>query len=167
MANIAQMTASNRYYKARMEAAKHNERLSSQEGAAEATCISIQRIKGIERGLNPPHADEVVMMAAEYNAPELMAHYCAHECPIGRKKGISAGELVQLDRLAVRILTAIDGAKDMGIIMCRIAEDGKVSPEERSKVMEVMESLNRIAKVADDTRIWMEKYAKFPPSDGS
>lgn len=159
MANIAPMTASNRYYKARMEAAKNNERLSSQEGAAEATCISIQRLKSIERGLNPPYADEAVMMAAEYNAPELLNHFCAHECPIGRKKGMTEGELIQLDRLAVRILTAIDGAKDMGVIMCRIAEDGRVSPEERPKFMEVIESLDKIAKVADDARIWMEKYA--------
>ena len=160
MANIAPLTASNRYYKDRMEAAKRNERLSSQDGASEATCISIQRIKSIERGLSAPHADEVVMMAAEYNAPELMNHYCACECPIGRKKMMSECEITQLDRLAIKVLNAIDGAKDAGLIMCHIAEDGKVTADERAKFQEVIGALDKIARAADSAHIWMEKYVR-------
>lgn len=157
MANVAPLTASNRYYQARMEAAKRNERLSSQEGASEAACISLQRLKHIERGLTPPYADEVVMLAAEYNAPELMNHFCVCECPIGRKM-IPRAELIQLDRLTIKILNAVDGVKDVGTAMRLIADDGEVTPEEVPKLREVMTALAKISKVAAEMRIWMEKY---------
>ena len=36
----------------------------------------------IERGLRLPHEDEVIVMAKEYDAPELIEYYCKHVCAI-------------------------------------------------------------------------------------
>ena len=36
----------------------------------------------IERGIRLPHEDEVIVMAREYDAPELIEYYCKHVCAI-------------------------------------------------------------------------------------
>lgn len=49
MANVTAKTSSNIFYKARCEAATHNEQLSSREGAADYMSIDRGRLYRIER----------------------------------------------------------------------------------------------------------------------
>lgn len=50
MANVTAKTSSNIFYKARCEAATHNEQLSSREGAADYMSIDRGRLYRIESG---------------------------------------------------------------------------------------------------------------------
>ena len=52
MGRGATKAAGNVYYKARIEAAKWNDRLCSREGAAEALGVSVDTVKNIELGLH-------------------------------------------------------------------------------------------------------------------
>lgn len=55
MANVTAKTSSNIFYKARCEAATHNEQLSSREGAADYMSIDRGRLYRIESGIAVPY----------------------------------------------------------------------------------------------------------------
>lgn len=68
MGRGATKAAGNVYYKARIEAAKWNDRLCSREGAAEALGVSVDTVKNIELGLHKcVPVDLVVLMSDLYN----------------------------------------------------------------------------------------------------
>ena len=68
MAKKATKAADNIFYKARMEAAACNDRLSSREGAAELLGIDRTRLARIELGSLNPYPEEVLLMSDAYNA---------------------------------------------------------------------------------------------------
>lgn len=59
MANVTAKTSSNIFYKARCEAATHNEQLSSREGAADYMSIDRGRLYRIESGIAVPYPEEI------------------------------------------------------------------------------------------------------------
>ena len=63
MANVTAKTSSNIFYKARCEAATHNEQLSSREGAADYMSIDRGRLYRIESGIAVPYPEEIRLMA--------------------------------------------------------------------------------------------------------
>lgn len=63
MANVTAKTSSNIFYKARCEAATHNEQLSSREGAADYMSIDRGRLYRIESGIAIPYPEEIRLMA--------------------------------------------------------------------------------------------------------
>lgn len=63
MANLTAKTSSNIFYKARCEAATHNEQLSSREGAADYMSIDRGRLYRIESGIAVPYPEEIRLMA--------------------------------------------------------------------------------------------------------
>ena len=120
MAGIATKAADNVLYNARIKAQAGNDRLGSRENAAEIMGIDRTRLARMELGMLTPYPEEILLMAETYNAPELMNHFCTCECPIG-KRMIPRAELIQLDRLTIKILNAVDGVQDVGATMRRIA----------------------------------------------
>lgn len=100
MANVTAKTSSNIFYKARCEAATHNEQLSSREGAADYMSIDRGRLYRIESGIAIPYPEEIRLMADLYNAPELENYFCRTMCPLGCE--MPKVELANLDRLTVR-----------------------------------------------------------------
>ena len=159
MPRIATKAASSAYYKARMAAHSCNDKYGCRDNAAEILGIDRTRLARIELGTTVPYPEDILMMADTYNAPELMNHFCTHECPIG-KKMIPQAEIMQLDRLTIKILNAVDGVKDIGVTMRLIADCGRVTKEEVPKLEEILNALNRVSKVATEMQIWMQKYAK-------
>lgn len=84
MTNNCTVSRGNAYCEARLEAARRNYSLNSREGASEMLYISDRSLADYERGLITPPPDVVMRMAEVYEAPELLNHYCACECPAGR-----------------------------------------------------------------------------------
>ena len=77
--------AENVFYQARMRAAAKDTEFESRTSTAAIVGISSTRIYQIERGLRQPHRDELLIMAKEYDAPELLQAYCREICPVGSK----------------------------------------------------------------------------------
>lgn len=71
------------YYKARLRAAARDSAFESRQSAGAVIGIGSTRLYQIERGIRLPHEDEVIVMAKEYDAPELITYYCKHVCAIG------------------------------------------------------------------------------------
>ena len=159
MTRIAASTAVNRYYLARMEAAKTNERLSSREGASEETGIDRKRMQRIEIGTLNPYPEEVMLMADAYHAPELMNFYCTSACPIGQKM-MPKAELQELDRLAVKFLNALEGIKGTDKALLSIAADGKLTSDELPAMEKLLEAVKAVSAVGCELQIFVEKQGE-------
>jgi len=75
----------NIFYQARMRAAARDTDFESRASAENIVGISSTRLYQIERGLRQPHRDELLIMAKEYDAPELLQAYCREICPVGSR----------------------------------------------------------------------------------
>ena len=129
MANLTAKTSSNIFYKARCEAATHNEQLSSREGAADYMSIDRGRLYRIESGIAVPYPEEIRLMADLYNAPELENYYCRTMCPLGSE--IPKAELVDMDRITIRTLSTFRKIGETKEMLLDITEDGVIDENEK------------------------------------
>lgn len=155
MSNLTANTKSNVFYKARCEAAKHNEQLSSREGAADIMSIDRGRLYRIESGIANPYPEEIHLMADLYNAPELENYFCTNMCPLG--EDIPKAEIANLDRIAVRTLSAFRKLKDTEALLLDITEDGVIDESEKADMEKVLEDLEKLEIAAQSLKIWVKK----------
>lgn len=156
MTRIAPSTAVNRYYLARMEAAKNNDRMSSREGASEETGIDQKRLQRIEIGTLEPYPEEIMLMADTYHAPELLNFYCTNACPIGRRT-VPQAELQEIDRLTVKFLNALGNMRGLDEDLLLIAKDGKVSNDELPKLKNLLKAVKQMAGIAYEMQLFIDK----------
>ncbi|MCD8311244.1 MAG: helix-turn-helix domain-containing protein [Firmicutes bacterium] len=155
----------NEFCKARIAASSCNDHLASREGASEELGIDRTRLARIELGSLNPYPEEVLIMADYYDAPELANHYCSQMCPLGKKTVLPAG-MQNLDRLTIRIISALTEAGDIRDAILEIAADGVISGDERAKAQEICAALEQIAITAQEMRIWVVKNLKGGENHG-
>lgn len=142
MSNITARTSANVFYKARCEAAAHNEQLSSREGAADIMSIDRGRLYRIESGIANPYPEEVHLMADLYNAPELRNYFCKSICSLG--EDIPRAEVTDLDRITVRTLSVIRKLSETKELLLDITEDGVIDESEKGDMEKVLQSLEAL-----------------------
>lgn len=157
MPRSATKAANNPFYIARREAAKHNDRLWSREGAEEEMGIDRTRLAKIESGALTPYPEEVWLMSQTYNAPQLCNQFCSRECPLGRET-IPPCDLLELDRLTVEVMAAMRKAGFTEETILDIAEDGAITQEEVPRLQKAAESLEAMEKASVALRLWISKY---------
>lgn len=155
MANIAAKTSANVFYKARCEAATHNEQLSSREGAADIMSIDRGRLYRIESGIANPYPEEIRLMADLYNAPELENHYCTNICPLGGE--MPKVNLADLDRISIRALSTFRKIGETRELLLDITEDGVISEDEKDDLNKVLENLEELEQIAQSLKLWVKK----------
>ncbi len=155
MANITAKTSSNTFYKARCEAAAHNEQLCSREGAADIISVERGRLYRIESGIANPYPEEVHMMADLYHAPELRNYYCTEMCPLGCE--MQKVSLEGFDRISIRVFSALKKLKGTGELLLEIAEDGIVSEDEKPDMYKILKNLEELQAVTQNMKVWVKK----------
>lgn len=155
MSNITAKTSSNVFYITRCEAAKHNEQLSSREGAADIMSIDRGRLYRIESGIANPYPDEIHLMADLYNAPELENYYCTEICPLGCN--IPKVDLENLDRIALRALSTFRKVEGTRELLLDITEDGVITEDEKPDLQKVLNSLEELEQIAQCLKLWVRK----------
>ena len=155
MANITAKTSSNIFYKARCEAAKHNEQLSSREGAADIMSIDRGRLYRIESSIINPYPEEIRLMADLYNAPELENYYCREMCPLGTN--IPKAEISNLDRISIMALASFRKLESTKEMLLDITEDGVIDDWEIPALKKILENLDELERVAQSLKIWVKK----------
>lgn len=155
MSNITATTRSNVFYKARCEAATHNEQLSSREGAADIMSIDRGRLYRIESGIANPYPEEIHLMADLYNAPELKNYFCKSICPLG--EDIPKAEVADLDRITVRTLSAIRKLGETKELLLDITEDGVIDETEKDDMEKVLRNLEELEQIAQNMKLWIKK----------
>lgn len=147
----------NKYFKARIDASKYNEKLKSREGASEMLGIHPSTLADYELGmLKCPQPDKVVLMADLYNAPELLNRFCCEDCPIGCNC-VDKLEVEELDRITIKTLNTLKNADDIKETLIDITADGVIDKSERLKMNDIVEQLTQISKVAGELKLWVQK----------
>lgn len=147
MGRRATVASGNVWYEARMEAAKGNEKLSSRFGAAHEAGMSEDAIKNTELGLEKQMpVDKAVILADLYNAPQLLKHYCLHECPIGKNNALSE-EVLSISHVTVKLLKELRVSQLRRVTekLVDIAADDLVTQDELEDLEEVVDYLDKIA----------------------
>lgn len=157
MRKVNTKTAENIFYQARTAAIKENGTFKSREGAARILGLDRTRIANIELGNIIAYPEEILVMADGYNAPELENYYCCSICPLGKKTVVPA-ELMELDRLALKVLKALKDTPYITDTIIDIADDGIISDSERPKLKKVLAELEEIEKITRCLKLWCEKY---------
>ncbi len=166
MGRDATKAAGNPWYEARMRASKYNGKLASREGAAEMLGMSVSAVADAELGLTKfMPVEKAVLMADLYNEPQLLNHFCLHECPIGCRHCIS-DEVNGIDRMAVKLLKGlrveeIEKVKDA---ILDIAEDGEVNETEKMAFREVLSYLESLGKLISELKIIGDQVLKEDPN---
>ena len=155
MSNITAKVATNVFYQARCEAATHNEQLSSREGAGDIMSIDRGRLYRIESGVAVPYPEEIHLMADLYNAPELRNYYCTEMCPLGRD--IPKVEVIDLDRITIRTLSAIRKLNATKELLLDIAADGVIDEYEKEDMTTVLQSLEELEQITQNMKLWIKK----------
>lgn len=152
----------NVYYRARKEASRYNERLSSREGAAEQLGISASTLADYELGITKfVPVDKVVLMADLYGCPELRTGYCKSECPIGKYVSL-ATTVSGIEGIALRLIREFDSEKimDMQRNLIDIAADGIISEEEKPRLEEILKRLDALSVAISELKLAGEKMLK-------
>lgn len=160
MDNECTMEPENIYFRCRKEAAMHNQKLSSHEGAAELLGISVSSLQKYELGVTKTvPVDMVVLMADLYNAPELRYLYCKGECPIGRAMNI-ATEIKSVESVAIRLIKKLSmrEVEDIKEKLLDIADDGTIGKEKQEELQDIMERLSSLQQSISELMILGEKY---------
>lgn len=130
--------------------------LSREKAAALLETISEDRIYRIEAKGMAPHPDEVLVMAEKYKEPALCNHYCANQCPIGKRYTVEV-EIKDLPTIVLQTiasLNAIDKHKDRFI---EIAADCKIDESEIKDFQDIQDVLKKISMAIESLRLWSEQ----------
>lgn len=159
MPRQATKACGNRYYEARIKAAKYNEKLLTRAGAAELLPgVTEDSLKKYELDITRPPNDIIALMADAYGEPELRTWYCVNECPLGKY----CREIPEMpaERALIRLQNSIcdmeQTAKELSLIM----DDGKLTEEERTAVTELREKLLEFRRRADENLAALERAAR-------
>lgn len=159
MDNDCTMEHENIYFRCRKEAATHNQKLSSREGAAELLGISVSSLSKYELGVTKTvPVDIVVLMADLYNAPELRSMYCKNECPIGKAMNI-ATEIKSVESVAIRLIKKLSmrEVEEIKGKLLDVADDGKISEENKDDLQDVMVRLSSLQQSISELLLLGEK----------
>ncbi len=155
MSNVTAKTSANVFYKARCEAATHNEQLSSREGAADIMSIDRGRLYRIESGIANPYPEEIRLMADLYNAPELENYYCTNICPLGGD--MPKADIASLDRISIRALSTFRKLGDTKEMLLDVAADGIVDESEKADMQKILENLEELEQITQSLKLWVKK----------
>lgn len=164
MPREATKACGNRYYEARMRAARYNEKLFTRAGAVDAIPgVTEDSLKKYELNINRPPNTVVALMADAYNEPELRTWYCANECPLGK----DCREIPEMpaERALIRLQNSIDEMEVVTKQLSIIMEDGKVSAEEWTALEEVQKKLLEFRRRADENLAALERATKLGKFD--
>lgn len=159
MGREATKAVGNVWYEARKRAAEYDDRLQSREGAAELLGMSVSAVSDTELNITKcMPVDKAVLMADLYNAPELLNHYCLHECPIGCGKPI-ADKVGSLESVAIRLMSDLDGEKvnKFKRLILEVAAVGEISVRELDKVKEMVEYIDKLSMTISEFKLLAER----------
>ena len=158
MGRDAAKACENQCFRCRKEAAKHNDKLGSREGAAELLGISVSSLADYELGNTKViPVDKVVLMADIYNAPELMAWYCSSECLIGKSLEMPSPEIASVERTTMKLV------KEK---LIDITADGIISKDEWADLTEILDYLDGLIQAARELKLIGSKLLNGGADDG-
>lgn len=164
MPRQATKAAGNRYFEARMRAAKYNEKLLTRAGAVEyLPGVTEDSLKKYELDITRPPNVVVALMADAYNEPELRAWYCSRECPLGKDcREIPA---MPPERVLIRLQNAKNGVNTVAASLSEILDDGVVDEGEAKQLPQLRDELLEVRRRMDEALAVLEKLQTGPVAE--
>lgn len=124
--------------------------------ASEMTGLSEGRIEKIESGKIFPYPEDVLAMADAYKDPALTNHYCAVDCPIGRKyvPEVASKSLSEIVLSMLSLLHALDSSKER---LIDITADGEIEDAELQDFVRIQKELDEISANAESLKLWISR----------
>ncbi len=160
MGRKASKALENIYYMARFNAAKKDSTFTSREKTSRRLGIERSRLARIELGIITPYAEEILVMAKNYDAMYLADSYCENICPIGKQRVLaslanSPAANESLERLALGFLSSVQSIDDITEKLINISKDGSVSNNEFESFHEVLVSMNSLSQNIKNIKEWI------------
>lgn len=152
------LKANNIYTQCRLSAAEYDDRLATRERASEELGCSVSMLAEYELGIRTPQPNMIIRMMDRYNAPELVCHYCANECLLGKNR-ITLPEFSDLDRITIKLVSALKESGDISDVILDVAADGKITANESRKIEMVCRAMENISKAASALQLYVAKQA--------
>ncbi|MGM9936359.1 MAG: XRE family transcriptional regulator [Candidatus Ornithomonoglobus sp.] len=159
MARHATKALGNKFCQARLKAAECNEQLFTRAGAAELLPgVTEDCLKKYELDLTKVPNTVVALMADTYNAPELRAWYCSHECPLGG----DCREIEEMppERALIRVNNAVRNMAPAIETLEKIMSDGRINNDEADLIPTVEETLREVKHTVTEILAAIEKAKK-------
>ena len=128
----------------------------SREKASELTGIEPYRIERIENEKMEADPWDVVAMSEAYKVPELCNHYCAHECPIGRKY-VPEIKVKDLSQVILEMLASLNSMRKRQERLIEITADGVIARDELEDFIYIQQELERISVTVEALQLWTER----------
>ena len=160
MSRQATKAVGNRYFEARMRAAKFNEKLLTRAGAIEfLPGVTEDSLKKYELDITRPPNIVVALMADAYNEPELRQWYCVNECPLGK----DCREIPEMpaERALIRLQNSVYEMEQLTRQLSLLMEDGTLDEDEKGTVPQLREKLLEFRRRADENLAVLERAAKL------
>lgn len=146
----------NRYFEARMRAAKYNEKLLTRAGAVEyLPGVTEDSLKKYELDITRPPNVVVALMADAYNEPELRAWYCSQECPLGK----DCREIPEMppERVLIRLQNVKAGVNTVAASLSTILDDGVIDAGEAEQLPKLRDELLEVRRRMDEALALLER----------
>jgi len=160
MSRPATKAVGNRYFEARMRAAKFNEKLLTRAGAVEfLPGVTEESLKKYELDITRPPNIVVALMADAYNEPELRLWYCVNECPLGK----DCREIPEMpaERALIRLQNSVFEMEKLTRQLSLLMEDGTLDEDELGTVPQLRNKLLEFRRRADENLAVLERAAKL------
>lgn len=164
MSRQATKAIGNRYYEARIRAAKYNEKLLTRAGAIDyLPGVTEDSLKKYELDITRPPNDVVALMADAYNEPELRAWYCVHECPLGK----DCREIPEMpaERALIRLQNSVYEMEQLIRELSLLMEDGELKNGEQQLLPQLRDRLLEFRRRADENLAALERAARLGKFD--
>lgn len=159
MSRQATKACGNRYYEARMRAAKYNEKLLTRSGAVDCLPgVTEDSLKKYELDITRPPNIVVALVADAYNEPELRAWYCSNECPLGK----DCREIPEMpaERALIRLQNSVYEMEQLTRQLSLLMEDGTIEIEQQSIIPQLRDRLLEFRRRADENLAVLERAAR-------
>ena len=159
MARQATKACGNRYFEARMRAAKYNEKLLTRAGAVECLPgVTEDSLKKYELDITRPPNIVVALMADTYNEPELRSWYCVNECPLGK----DCREIPEMpaERALIRLQNSVYEMEQLTRQLSLLMEDGTIETEQQTIILQLRDRLLEFRRRADENLAALERAAR-------
>ena len=159
MSRQATKAVGNKYYEARIRAAKYNEKLLTRASATEyLPGVTEDSLKKYELDITRPPNIVVALMADSYNAPELRMWYCANECPLGKQ----CRDMPEMpaERALIRMNNALYGIQARVRQLSQMMDNGILDDDEKHDILELKNDLIEFRRRIDENLAVLEKAEK-------
>lgn len=118
--------------------------------------IQPERLERVENGKYPITPDEVMLLSEIYGEPTLCNHYCANECPIG-KKYVPEIRVKDLAQIVLEMLSSLNSLKKRQERLVEITVDGMIEDDEIKDFVSIQNELERVSITVETLQLWVEQ----------